>query len=585
MKKSVISKLISVAMAGTMVAGMLTGCGSTAAPAASSAAPAASSAAPASTAAPAASTEAGTAASTEAASAAAGGGVDSWTPFTDKVELSIPVYDRGVEGVPDVASNYWTKWVQTNFGDKYNINVTYVPITRSDVMTDYSLLAAAGTLPTILMEYDYPKLAQWADDGYLATFNMDDFAAVAPTYYNRMVADNQIPYTTMNGDTYYCLAERPDYQSTYSFQTFVRMDWLKAVGYDHVPVTRKEYLDAMQKIMDKGLSKHPLGGAMITGQGADQDYFYRDFPQNEEDWAKYSSVTTYSLGSAANKKMLKEWNEDYNLGIMDPEYYTTDVETDKSNFVNGKTYQYAGYISGTMDWLESFYKNNPDAELAILPVMDKDDTEGGKTRAYRSSNPFGMIIGFSAKASEDQLKAAWMYMEWMTQEDNLFTMQWGDEGDNYTKGDDGLPVSVADYDGDKKQGYNNNKDYWCVTIEARNAGTIEQRIAQICPQGLPQDFTQDVIKYYNDQIAIADQGYACIDPLFSVAIASETENAGTLLEDYKEFRDKIIMAKTADFDKTYDDYAKQYADAGFQDIVDERDAAYKAGNCSKLEQK
>lgn len=39
-------------------------------------------------------------------------------------------------------------------------------------------------------------------------------------------------------------------------------------------------------------------------------------------------------------------------------------------------------------------------------------------------------------------------MEWMTQEDNLFTMQWGIEGENYTMGDDGLPVAVTDYSGD-----------------------------------------------------------------------------------------------------------------------------------------
>ncbi len=42
-------------------------------------------------------------------------------------------------------------------------------------MTSYALLAADQNLPTILMEYDYPKVAQWADDGYLATFSMDDF--------------------------------------------------------------------------------------------------------------------------------------------------------------------------------------------------------------------------------------------------------------------------------------------------------------------------------------------------------------------------------------------------------------------------
>ena len=117
-----------------------------------------------------------------AAEVVSGGGVDSYTPFATNVTLKVPVYDRGVEGVPTVNDNYWTKWIQKNFGDKYNITVEYVPITRTDVMTDYALLAASDSLPTILMEYDYPKVAQWANDGYLATFNMDDFAKVNAVY-------------------------------------------------------------------------------------------------------------------------------------------------------------------------------------------------------------------------------------------------------------------------------------------------------------------------------------------------------------------------------------------------------------------
>lgn len=48
---------------------------------------------------------------------------NNWEPFAENVTLRVPVYDRGVEGVPDVTNNYWTQWIQENFGDKYNITV------------------------------------------------------------------------------------------------------------------------------------------------------------------------------------------------------------------------------------------------------------------------------------------------------------------------------------------------------------------------------------------------------------------------------------------------------------------------------
>ena len=194
-----------------------------------------------------------------------------------------------------------------------------------------------------------------------------------------------------------------------------------------------------------------------------------------------------------------------------------------------------------------------------------------------------MMIGFSSMATEDEIKAAWMYMEWMTLEDNLFTMQWGIEGENYTVGDDGLPASVGDYDGEYKQGYNNNKDYWCVTIEARNAGTIEDVIGMSSPQGLPQDFKQELIDNYNAKVEVAEKGWAVADCNFAVVIESASEYQATLLELYTEYRDQLTMCKPEEFDALYTELAKKYADAGYQEIVDERIQAYEAGQSTKLQ--
>ena len=282
-------------------------------------------------------------------------GIDGYEAFADNVTLRIPVYDRGVEGVPDVSNNYWTKWVQENFGDKYNITVEYVPITRSDVLTSYALLAAGDELPTILMEYDYPKLAQWAGDGYLTTYDLDEFAKVAPTYYQRMVDLDQIDYTQMDGETYFALAERPYYNTNYTFVTFYRQDWLEQIGYDSYPATWAEEKEMLQKLVDEGICEHPLGGQMITGAGVDQNYAYRSFPLDEENWACYGDYAIPALGDDANKALLKRVNEQYNDGYINPEYYVTDAETAKAAFINGEAVQWGAYISASMDVLDSFY--------------------------------------------------------------------------------------------------------------------------------------------------------------------------------------------------------------------------------------
>ena len=577
MKKKSLQKALAIAIAAVMSLGTLAGCGSSETTT-ESADPAETTAESTAETADAAATEA---ASTEAA-AAEGGGMDTWEPFAENVTLQVPVYDRGVEGVPDVVNNYWTQWIQENFGDQWNVTVEFVPITRNDVMTDYALLASAGTLPTMLMEFDYPKLAQWANEGYLTTFDMNEFASVAPTYYNRMVELNQLQYSTMDGDTYFVFAERPYSNTSYSWQVFVRMDWLEQVGYDHVPTTREEYLDAMQKIMDAGICEHPGGGSMLTGLGSDQNDAFRTMPFDEKEWAVYGDYNIVAMSWEPNKKLVQYANEEYNLGITNPEYYVTDTETAKANFVNGGQYSFGGYISGNVDFLTAFYEQNPDGKLAIQPA----DYVYGETSAYRAENPFGMMVGFSSSASEDEIKAAWMYLEWMSQEDVLFTLQWGVEGENYTLDESGNPVSVGDYNGDYKQGYNNNADYVAPVTASRVLGDPEADIRASFPTDLPQteELVQQILDFYNTRVEQASEGLAIVPCMYATVIDAESEYRDTLGSLYTQYRDELTMCDPAEFDSLYDQRAQEYLDAGYQEIIDERTEAYEAGMTTKLAQ-
>ena len=155
MKKNTLQKAVATALVGAMAVSTLAGCNNSSDTNSTTA-----SSKQDQTTTQAASTEGNTQETTTQAASSSDStgtaGIDGWEPFAEKVTLEIPVYDRGSSGngCSDVENNYWTQWVQENFGNKYNIDVKYVGITRSDVMTDYSLLAAADSLPTICMEYD-----------------------------------------------------------------------------------------------------------------------------------------------------------------------------------------------------------------------------------------------------------------------------------------------------------------------------------------------------------------------------------------------------------------------------------------------
>lgn len=513
-------------------------------------------------------------------------GMEGWKPFDERVHITVPVYDRSKEGYPAVDDNYWTRWIQSEFGDKWNIDVEYVAIPRGDVMTKYSLLIAGKETPTIMMEYDYPKVAQWANDGAMQVIDLDAFKQVAPTYYQAMVDNNQLGYTDINGETYFVLSERPYYNTPFTYATFFRKDWLDKLNLKP-PTSYAEYTAAVDAVIAAGLTDTAPVGLGLPTNAYVANFGFRDFPVDEAEWVMHSSLGTPSLSWYPTEKLLRRQNAEYNKGYFSKEYDlsvileggTTQMQTD---FINGKLFQFGGYISANMDWLKAFYDKNPDAELVVASnywpvepgVMDHPQ--------LRADNPFGMIVGFSSLATEDELKAAWMLMEWMSQEETLFVLENGIEGVTYTVGADGLPVVDPDYRGEEMLNHNMNIDMTCLVHASKKVGTIEQTIAAISPQGLPQDFTQELINNYLEQKEIAEKGWAYSDPVFAVAIESESEYSAALLSLYQEYSVALTKAKPEEFDALYAELSQKFLDAGYQEVIDERLAAYEAGNTTKL---
>jgi putative aldouronate transport system substrate-binding protein len=453
-------------------------------------------------------------------------------------------------------------------------------------MTDYAMLAASQSLPTICMEYDYDKLASWQADGYLQTYDVEEFKQIAPTYWETMVEHGNDAYTKLSDEDYLVLGYRPYGNTTYTWCTFYRQDWLEEAGFSEYPVgDNTKLLELYAKLVENG-HQYPLSGKKVSGAGIDQNYGYRDYPQDETTWATTGDYQIPALSTEAQKRFLKWENELYNDGYYNPEYYMRDASEAEADFINGEAFTWTGYISSSMNVLNSFYDANPDAKLAVAvtPSTWTQDETWGSSASYRPGTNFGMMIGFANDATEDEVKAAMMYLEWLNQPENLFTMQWGIEGVNFNYDDNGDPVAVADQTGlAEQQGHNNNVDYWCAVTAVKTLGSIEKDIQAVTPQGIPQDFYDQILANYNGQVAIYEAGKANSDCLFATAIDAVTEYNQTLYDLYTEYRDKLTMCPKDQFDSLYEELSQKYLDAGYQEVIDERQAALDAGNTTRLQ--
>lgn len=578
MKKNTLQKVLATVLVGAMTMGVFTGCGNSDTPASNDAESKTESKAESKTESSAAES------STETPAVA---GIDGFTPFEKTVTLKIPVYQRATpNGAADAGNNYWTEWIRTNFGEKYNIDVDFADyvIPRGQENEMYAQWASVQDLPTVCFEYDYPDLTLYQSEGYLQEYDIEWFKQIAPTYWAAMEENGLDEFTKINGENVLLIGTRPYGQTNYQFVTFYRKDWVEAAGWDKYPTDPDELLKLYAKIDELGLCNgdYLLGGTRVEGNGVDQNYAYRTYPQDKELWATTGDYNVPALSTDAQKAFLKKQNELYNLGYIDKEYNLKTSDYAISDFVSGKCFTYSCYSTNTVQALDEFYAANPDAHLGIVVNPGPETYADGSCTGYRPNSIFGQYIGFSATATEDEMKAFAMYLEWMSQPEVLFTLQWGEEGVNFNYDENNTPkaIPVAEQPADKMMSHNNNVDMWCLVTATASLGDVDKDIMAITPLNYPDSdqFFKDIKANYEGQLACYNAGMASPDCSFTVSIAANDEYKDVLYTKYATLRDKIVMGSVEDFEKNYEEASKEYLESGYQAIIDEKKAAFDAGN-------
>ncbi|MDL2318002.1 extracellular solute-binding protein [Eubacteriales bacterium OttesenSCG-928-A19] len=493
-------------------------------------------------------------------------GMMSLTAAAEDITIKIPVYDRGFEGW-NVTDNYYTRWIQEEFGTPNGITVQYVAITRSAEVQDYMQMLAAGTAPDIVFHYDMPQAVAYQNEGALQPLDLAELQEHAPTYYE-MTRDMIETYGELDGETYYFFANRP---TAYNWLTLIRQDWIDAVGKE-MPTNLEEYNELLLAWKEAGLGyvNHQLVKDNFT-----YSYPFRTWPNDEKEHVIYSELGVADMTWEPTYKYLKNLNWQYNNGVLDPEFYlNVDTNEAMADFIAGTAGTYSLYLATGSTVISSLLANDPDAKVATLNTLAATST--GEYQMERGYWPFGMIMGINSATDDATRIAVWQYLEWMMQPENLFKLENGIEGENYTLDENGLAVKIEGFDGESRLSDNNNKDYWCLWEESATYPTEEAQekanLLNWAPVGY-EYIIEDSKMYYE-----RDAEYRVPDALFTTAVQSVNEYKTDLNELWQELYVKCVMASEADFDATYEESCQIFLDAGYQEIIDEKTALYEAGS-------
>lgn len=494
----------------------------------------------------------------------AGSYTDYSAGFPENVTIQIPVYDRGFEGW-NPTDNYYTQWIQKEFGDKYNVTVEYISIARSNEVQDFNQMIAAGNAPDIIFHYDMPAAVNYWSEGAMQPIDYDEVAFYAPDYWAQMEQTIKT-YGSIDGENAFIFAARdPIY---YNYVTLIRTDWLEQVNME-MPTTNDELKAVLQAWKDAGLGtkNEPLITKSFT-------YFYPWIEEgtSDADLALYLDLNVAPFTWNATENFLRDMNEKYNAGLIDPEFYlATDDTLAKGKFIAGQCGTYSFYMASGTDVFSSLLANDPDATVAVLP----DTVADGYAPYYYEYPSYGMIMGINADSTAEERAAVYMFLNWMIQPDNLNYLQYGIEGETYNTNEAGIKVLNADYTGEAKQSNNNNKDYWCLVQEVQTYGDeamdLEANKLSLAPAGY-----EDIIQQSYD-ICKLKEDKGLITPIFTKAVESSSEYATDLNSLWQEAYVACVTCTPEEFDDLYAEYSQEYLDAGYQEILDEKQALIDEG--------
>jgi len=479
-------------------------------------------------------------------------------PKKDPVTLKIELFDRNntPAGADPITNNFFTKYIQENFGDPNNIKIEWVTVPRSEEVDKLNVLMAANQAPDLAFTYDTATVERYANDGGLTDLGpyIDQFG----DNLKKVLNEDVLSYGVFQDKQYSIVAKRV---ISAQISTFIRQDWLDELSLP-VPTSTDEFYNTMVAFKKAKPDVFAFGGQT--------DYFHMSpLRYSFWDWEKITEEDLYANPDwvmPGNKDAFRFLNKLYNEGLIDKDFPLSigkDTNQFQKNMVNGlvgagstNTNEpvYIGYLAELM-------ANDPKAKLTLIdPFKDK---RGKTPKPAYTPNGIYLIVPKASERAEEVVK----YLDWMSKPENIIRLQNGTEGETFELVD-GAPKTL-DNDAAKNLLYN-YFDY-CVILNGKYVSNEDNmlNIAANASDPIYKDFTMASIDTGSKDGITKARVLAPIE--------SETK-LGTMLKKKAEedMFVKIVTSKPDKFDAVYDAEVKDYMKTGGQEVMEEKKAKYQA---------
>ena len=485
--------------------------------------------------------------------------------------LSVEVFDRGKSGQPDLNNNYWTKYINANFGKKYNVNVQFVSVPRSQEVDKLNVLMAANQAPDLCFTYDVGVVFNYVSQGGLT--QMDSYISKYGQTLSKYLGKDVLKYGEFDNKQYSIPGKRTMLMTG---NMFVRKDWLDKLNMK-VPTTRDEFYNMLVAFRDKNPGNisggcipmaYAIGPSSNVGTFNLADSFFTDF--SEGTIAKATTGSAYLMGweMPGYKDYMQFMNKLYNEKLISPDFAidktNSQANADTSSGKVGVICANWDYIYRTTPGIYTALKKNvPSAEF--VPVDSFKNTTNSKyMKMVYAPNASYMIVPKASKHAKEVVE----YLNWLADPKVTLAMQNGEEGVDY-KLVDGVPTPTVPttYVGDRFMGAACNGDYDMLHNGPETGNATKNLTALSLSYPGFENEVKEAAK-----VGVEDSYTAFA---YTIPNASYAKYSQTLSDKSLQMTAKLITCKPADFSSLFDGQLKEYLTAGAQAVIDENIKNYK----------
>lgn len=478
-------------------------------------------------------------------------GDEGWTT------LSIELFERSNKPIdaPTITDNAMTQYIQEHFGDPERIKVEFVTVPRAEEVRRLQVLMAANQAPDLVFTYDLPTVYNFYTQGKLT-----DLSSLLDQHGSRLkqlLGEEILSYGRIRGTQFAIPAKRV---LTARSTTLIREDWLRIAGLP-LPETTEEFYRALRAFKENRLRKD---GETIYPYGHIDYYHTAPLQYSFWDWDRITEEDLYAEPGwtmPGNKEAFRFLNRLYHEGLIDPDFHLDRfAQQFQKDLVNGRVG--AGTPNTNepvyMGYLAELQRSDPNA---ILTPIDPFTSAGGKKpKPILESTGMYIMIPKTSKNAEAAIK----YLNWMTQPENVITLQNGIEGVTYRM-EDRVPVTLENKDADRL--LFNYFDY-CIILNGKYVSGQDERLnlKANASNARFEEFTSKSVEYgMTDGIE---------PPRIHAILPSEIRYSAILNEKNDEIFVKVLTAEPEEFDAVYDEEVAEYLTMGGQQVREEKHRAY-----------